>query len=169
MDYAALGLLATVSEGILTSHCSATRGVLAMHLVILNHGQVTRTTPELAPPLLTTTPTFELLVDLTCIAPLYGGSSAVWARTHGTPVTSSLPWPLCYRGHALVTDIIIFNFGQVMRTILELAPPLLTSTPTGGCFSLDVFHVLHLLYTASLQLHRYQAQTPDMPPTNPFP
>ncbi|GFX41269.1 hypothetical protein TNCV_2219671 [Trichonephila clavipes] len=37
-----------LSEGILTSHCSATRGFLATDLVILNHGQVTRTTPELA-------------------------------------------------------------------------------------------------------------------------
>ncbi|GFV62990.1 uncharacterized protein TNCV_3177831 [Trichonephila clavipes] len=33
-----------------------TRGLLAMDHVILNHGQVTWTTPELAPPLLTTTP-----------------------------------------------------------------------------------------------------------------
>ncbi|GFS51255.1 uncharacterized protein TNCV_3533301 [Trichonephila clavipes] len=38
------------------SHCSATRGLLATDDVILNHGQVTWTTPELAPPLLTTTP-----------------------------------------------------------------------------------------------------------------
>ncbi|GFX39962.1 uncharacterized protein TNCV_2647251 [Trichonephila clavipes] len=38
------------------SHCSATRGLLATDNVILNHGQVTWTTPELAPPLLTTTP-----------------------------------------------------------------------------------------------------------------
>ncbi|GFY31581.1 uncharacterized protein TNCV_4694251 [Trichonephila clavipes] len=38
------------------SHCSATRGLLATDHVILNHGQVTWTTPELAPPLLTTTP-----------------------------------------------------------------------------------------------------------------
>ncbi|GFW84202.1 uncharacterized protein TNCV_4878651 [Trichonephila clavipes] len=45
-----------VSEGILTSHCSATRGLLATDHAILNHGQVTWTTPELAPPLLTTTP-----------------------------------------------------------------------------------------------------------------
>ncbi|GFX84905.1 DUF5641 domain-containing protein [Trichonephila clavipes] len=37
-----------VSEGILTSHCSATRGLLETELVILNHDQVTRTTPELA-------------------------------------------------------------------------------------------------------------------------
>ncbi|GFV60920.1 hypothetical protein TNCV_925341 [Trichonephila clavipes] len=32
------------------SHCSATRGLLATDHVILNHGQVTWTTPELAPP-----------------------------------------------------------------------------------------------------------------------
>ncbi|GFX93931.1 uncharacterized protein TNCV_3412941 [Trichonephila clavipes] len=35
---------------------SATRGLLATGHVILNHGQVTWTTPELAPRLLTTTP-----------------------------------------------------------------------------------------------------------------
>ncbi|GFT13730.1 uncharacterized protein TNCV_3831861 [Trichonephila clavipes] len=45
-----------MSELILTSHCSATRGLLATDHVILNHGQVTWTTPELAPPLLTTIP-----------------------------------------------------------------------------------------------------------------
>ncbi|GFT39403.1 uncharacterized protein TNCV_2423031 [Trichonephila clavipes] len=45
-----------VREGILTSHCSATRGLLATDHVILNHGHVTWTTPELTPPLLTTTP-----------------------------------------------------------------------------------------------------------------
>ncbi|GFT21491.1 transposable element Tcb2 transposase [Trichonephila clavipes] len=37
-------------DGILTSHCSATQGLLATDHVILNHGQVTWTTPELAPP-----------------------------------------------------------------------------------------------------------------------
>ncbi|GFY17169.1 uncharacterized protein TNCV_1089451 [Trichonephila clavipes] len=35
---------------------ASTRGLLAIDLVILNHDQVTWTTPELAPPLLTTTP-----------------------------------------------------------------------------------------------------------------
>ncbi|GFW98460.1 uncharacterized protein TNCV_3790911 [Trichonephila clavipes] len=35
---------------------AATRGLLGTDHVILNHGQVTWTTPELAPPLLTTTP-----------------------------------------------------------------------------------------------------------------
>ncbi|GFW52868.1 uncharacterized protein TNCV_2394471 [Trichonephila clavipes] len=37
-------------------HYKATRKLLAIDLIILNFGQVTRTTPELAPPLLTTTP-----------------------------------------------------------------------------------------------------------------
>ncbi|GFW43811.1 uncharacterized protein TNCV_2854441 [Trichonephila clavipes] len=37
-------------------HLDTTRGLLATDHVILNHGQVTWTTPELAPPLLTTTP-----------------------------------------------------------------------------------------------------------------
>ncbi|GFW31190.1 uncharacterized protein TNCV_2577721 [Trichonephila clavipes] len=38
-----------------TTNCRTTRGLLATDHVILNHGQVTWTTPELAPPLLTTT------------------------------------------------------------------------------------------------------------------
>ncbi|GFW13868.1 uncharacterized protein TNCV_2097491 [Trichonephila clavipes] len=40
-----------------TSVAAATRGLLATDHVILNHGQVTWTTTELAPPLLTTSPT----------------------------------------------------------------------------------------------------------------
>ncbi|GFY16386.1 uncharacterized protein TNCV_2350291 [Trichonephila clavipes] len=40
----------------LTSHSLATRRLLATDHVILNHGQVTWTTPELKPPLLTITP-----------------------------------------------------------------------------------------------------------------
>ncbi|GFX38216.1 uncharacterized protein TNCV_3838151 [Trichonephila clavipes] len=47
-----------MSEFILTSLCTATRGLLATDHVILNHGQVTWTIPELAAPspLLITTP-----------------------------------------------------------------------------------------------------------------
>ncbi|GFS53592.1 uncharacterized protein TNCV_730441 [Trichonephila clavipes] len=37
------------------NYFAATRGLLATDHAILNHGQVTWTTPELAPPLLTTT------------------------------------------------------------------------------------------------------------------
>ncbi|GFX31914.1 hypothetical protein TNCV_3408291 [Trichonephila clavipes] len=49
----------------------ATRGLLATYLAILNHGQVTMTTPELAPPSpnfhFTSTGEFEPSIDLTCI------------------------------------------------------------------------------------------------------
>ncbi|GFV89935.1 hypothetical protein TNCV_4642781 [Trichonephila clavipes] len=46
---------------------------------ILNHGQVTWTTPELEPPSPNyhTTPTREDVSDLTCIAALHGGSLVV--------------------------------------------------------------------------------------------
>ncbi|GFW91632.1 hypothetical protein TNCV_4500511 [Trichonephila clavipes] len=40
----------------LLRHCSATGGLLAIDLVILNYGQETGATPELVPPLLSFTP-----------------------------------------------------------------------------------------------------------------
>ncbi|GFU59724.1 hypothetical protein TNCV_3186801 [Trichonephila clavipes] len=57
----------------------ATRGLLATDHVILNHGQVTWTTPELAPSsnYHTNGRTFQLSTDLTCIAALHGGSLVV--------------------------------------------------------------------------------------------
>ncbi|GFV07134.1 hypothetical protein TNCV_3601541 [Trichonephila clavipes] len=70
-----------------------------MDLVILNHGQVTRTTPERAPPspnYHTNRRTFELSADLICITPLH---QWYWAQTHDMPATSLLPRPLDYRGH----------------------------------------------------------------------
>ncbi|GFX11409.1 hypothetical protein TNCV_2804701 [Trichonephila clavipes] len=51
-----------------------------MDLVILSHGQMTRTTLELAPlspNYHTNGKTFELSTDLTCIAPFHDGYSAV--------------------------------------------------------------------------------------------
>ncbi|GFV49697.1 hypothetical protein TNCV_4042711 [Trichonephila clavipes] len=39
-----------IQKNVVTSHCSATRGLLATDHVILNHGQGTSTAPELAPP-----------------------------------------------------------------------------------------------------------------------
>ncbi|GFU65621.1 uncharacterized protein TNCV_635441 [Trichonephila clavipes] len=48
--------IAAQENQILQRKSEATRGLLATDHVILNHGQVTWTTPELAPPLLTTTP-----------------------------------------------------------------------------------------------------------------
>ncbi|GFY05733.1 hypothetical protein TNCV_4404001 [Trichonephila clavipes] len=54
------------------SHHSATRELLAMDLMILNHGQVTRMAPELAPPILLTSTPHQwedvcASADLTCI------------------------------------------------------------------------------------------------------
>ncbi|GFY24617.1 transposable element Tcb2 transposase [Trichonephila clavipes] len=52
------------------------RGLLAMNLIILNHGQVTRMTSDLALSLLTTTPYQQedvgASIDLMCIAPTVG-------------------------------------------------------------------------------------------------
>ncbi|GFU27401.1 hypothetical protein TNCV_3323151 [Trichonephila clavipes] len=59
---------------------SYTRAFVATDYVVSNHGQVTWTTPELAPP----SPnyhangkTFQLSTDLACIAFLHGGSLVV--------------------------------------------------------------------------------------------
>ncbi|GFV86154.1 hypothetical protein TNCV_671511 [Trichonephila clavipes] len=57
---------------------SVTRGLLETDHVIWNHGQVTWTTPELAPPSPNYhTPNYQLSTDLTCIAALHGGSLVV--------------------------------------------------------------------------------------------
>ncbi|GFX30559.1 hypothetical protein TNCV_3462091 [Trichonephila clavipes] len=74
-------------------NCWSTQGLLETDHVILNHGQETWTTPQLAPPLLTNTPNhtngraFELSTDLTCIAALHGGSLVVlgWNSRQGQP------------------------------------------------------------------------------------
>ncbi|GFS79560.1 uncharacterized protein TNCV_2370601 [Trichonephila clavipes] len=79
-----------MSERILMSHCSANRGLLATDLVILNHGQVTRTTPDLAPPLLTTTPhqreDVRALVRFNVHRPLHDGSLVVLVQASPDPI-----------------------------------------------------------------------------------
>ncbi|GFY02008.1 hypothetical protein TNCV_5098691 [Trichonephila clavipes] len=87
---------------IFTLHYKATRGLLATDLGILNHGQVKRTTLELAIPSPTfyTTPTGGRLgLDIFCAhrPPQHGGSSAVldsnsWHACHKSDtLTSRLP------------------------------------------------------------------------------
>ncbi|GFW94826.1 hypothetical protein TNCV_4248661 [Trichonephila clavipes] len=49
-SWAGQGVMGIVYPGGVRSNESATRGLLATDHVILNHGQVTWTTPELAPP-----------------------------------------------------------------------------------------------------------------------
>ncbi|GFV61043.1 hypothetical protein TNCV_485651 [Trichonephila clavipes] len=64
----------------MTSHCSATRGLLATDLELLNPGQVTRTIPDLSslsPNYDTNGRTFELSTDLICTTPVN-----VWFAIH---------------------------------------------------------------------------------------
>ncbi|GFS90496.1 hypothetical protein TNCV_4097011 [Trichonephila clavipes] len=67
-----------------------TRGLFTTDLVILNHGQVTRTTPELAP--LSLLPhhndgrTFQLSTDVHC-SPTRKGLQWYWARNRDKPAT----------------------------------------------------------------------------------
>ncbi|GFV69141.1 hypothetical protein TNCV_874141 [Trichonephila clavipes] len=67
--------------------------------------------PELAPPLLTTTPhqrewTFQLSTDLACIAALHGGVFRwYWDRTRDKASHDPMPIPLGYRGQITVANI----------------------------------------------------------------
>ncbi|GFT26596.1 hypothetical protein TNCV_3604211 [Trichonephila clavipes] len=75
------------------SECLCYTRVFATNHVILNHGQVTRTTPELTPPLLTTNERmFEFSTDLTCIAALHAGFLVVlgWNSWQGQPQSDTL-------------------------------------------------------------------------------
>ncbi|GFV05544.1 hypothetical protein TNCV_227551 [Trichonephila clavipes] len=61
-------------------------------LVLLNQGQVTRTTPQLAPPSpnFHTTPTGGGLSSRRASLPYTAGLQWYWTRTHDTPATSSV-------------------------------------------------------------------------------
>ncbi|GFV23506.1 hypothetical protein TNCV_4782171 [Trichonephila clavipes] len=65
------------------SHRSATRELSATDLIILNHGLVTRTTPELAPPLLTFPP--HRREDVRTLDRLNVHRSPARLRTHDMP------------------------------------------------------------------------------------
>ncbi|GFW66866.1 hypothetical protein TNCV_3784351 [Trichonephila clavipes] len=95
------------SEGILTSHCSAIRGLLTTDLVILNHGQVLRKTLEL--PHHTNRRTFELSTDLTCIAALHGGSLEVLGSN------SCLPAMVRYLHHWATAALDNFTTGMTIE------------------------------------------------------
>ncbi|GFW97969.1 hypothetical protein TNCV_2600081 [Trichonephila clavipes] len=72
------------SIAVLCYYRKATRELLATDLVILSHGHVKRTTPEQAPPLLTTTlEMFEFSTDLTYITPQHGRYSVVLGSNLG--------------------------------------------------------------------------------------
>ncbi|GFY20019.1 hypothetical protein TNCV_2147121 [Trichonephila clavipes] len=105
-----------VPYGYVRERGSATRGLLVTDLVILNHGQVTRTIPELAPlspNYHTNGRTLELWTDLTCIAPLHGGSLVVldsnsWHASH-----DPIPGPLGYRSSFLMNTVDLMFVKQI--------------------------------------------------------
>ncbi|GFV61664.1 uncharacterized protein TNCV_188221 [Trichonephila clavipes] len=136
-----------------------TRGLLATDHVILNHGQVTWTTPELAPPLLTTTPHqredvsaldrfnvhrcptrrvfsgtgIELVTRRATIRYLYLGWHG--RRHHEGKWLRQHPFRTTRR--LLVMNLVILNHGQGTRMAPQLAPvsPNYQIIPTGGRLS----------------------------------
>ncbi|GFU17156.1 uncharacterized protein TNCV_1854001 [Trichonephila clavipes] len=82
-----------------------TRGLLTTDHVILNHGQVTWTTPEMAPPLLTTTShQREDVSALDRFNVHRCPTRRVWARTRHKVGHDSIPIPLGYRGLRLMVQ-----------------------------------------------------------------
>ncbi|GFT31720.1 uncharacterized protein TNCV_231281 [Trichonephila clavipes] len=90
----------SLNGGEVNEKTRATRGLLATDHVILNHGQVTWTTPELAPPLLTTTP--HQREDVSALD-RFNVRCPNWARTRDKASHGLIPIPLGYRGH-MVTN-----------------------------------------------------------------
>ncbi|GFY28979.1 hypothetical protein TNCV_4721071 [Trichonephila clavipes] len=83
-----------------------------MDYVILNHGRVTWTTPELAPPspnYHTNGSTFQLSTDLTCIAALHGGSLVVLGSNLRHACHDPIPCPLGYRSSSAVSWLLCGN------------------------------------------------------------
>ncbi|GFW73174.1 hypothetical protein TNCV_484001 [Trichonephila clavipes] len=150
----------------LTSHCSATRGLWATDHVILNHGQVTWTTPELAPP----SPNYHT-------PPTGGRLSFRQILRASLPYTADLHWYWARTrdkvSHArrglLVTDHVILNHGQVTWMTPELAPPSLNyhTTPMEGRLSSRQIERASLPYTAGL--YWYWARTRDKASHDPIP
>ncbi|GFT16039.1 hypothetical protein TNCV_3315781 [Trichonephila clavipes] len=111
----------------------------------------TSTTPEMAPPLLTTTPhqREDVSTHLTCIAALHCGSLLILGLNKASH--DPIPIPLGYRDHVYMliryqTDkrarrgLLVTDHGQVTSTTPEMAPsPNYHTTPTGGRF--DTFNV----------------------------
>ncbi|GFW75312.1 hypothetical protein TNCV_4189661 [Trichonephila clavipes] len=96
----------------------ATRELLATDHVILNHGQVTWTTPELAPPspnYHTNGRTFQLSTDLRASLPDTAGLYWYWPRTHGMPAMSR------YLDHCATAAPQLREVGKFNVAVSELA------------------------------------------------
>ncbi|GFU91310.1 uncharacterized protein TNCV_4366551 [Trichonephila clavipes] len=109
-----------------SSHYKTTQGPVATDHVILNHGQVTWTTPELAPPLLTTTPhqredvsaLDRFNVHLCPTRWVFSGTGLELVTRQDT---------IRYLHHSATAALEIVNRGRVIRTAPQLQP-LLNST-----------------------------------------
>ncbi|GFW81985.1 hypothetical protein TNCV_771141 [Trichonephila clavipes] len=98
-----VGLLEGVSSSRESRYTfETTRGLLATDHIILNHSQVTWTTPELppsSPSYPTNRMTFQSSTDLTCIAALHGGplmvlgSNSLQGELRSDTYTTRLTWP----------------------------------------------------------------------------
>ncbi|GBM78127.1 hypothetical protein AVEN_17051-1 [Araneus ventricosus] len=88
-------------------------GYFGMDLVILNHGQMMRTAPELAPP----SPNFhatatgerlESTSDLVCKGPIHGGSSVELGFELSGPKVETLPL-----GHRCLMYVVIRKYNKI--------------------------------------------------------
>ncbi|GFU70237.1 hypothetical protein TNCV_903791 [Trichonephila clavipes] len=127
-----------------------------MDHIILNHGQVTWTTPELAPasPIYHTNGrTFQLSIDLTCIAALHAGSLVVLGSNSCHVCHDPISIPLGYRGppfEVMMAVVAISIHDQVTRMSPESAPGSLQTYVR----NLDRDRFNHSLDTAIFQLNQ---------------
>ncbi|GFX00411.1 transposable element Tcb1 transposase [Trichonephila clavipes] len=129
------GVISDLIESMPRRISASTRGLLATEHVILNHGQVTWTTPELAPPLLTATPhQREEVSALDRFNVHRCPTRRVFSGTGLEPVTKQATVRYLYHSATaatpcsatrglLATEHVILNHGQVTWTTPELAPP----------------------------------------------
>ncbi|GFY30042.1 uncharacterized protein TNCV_4073551 [Trichonephila clavipes] len=99
---------------------TAPRGLLATDHAILNHGQVTWTIPELAPPLLTTTP--HQREDVSALdrfnvhrCPTRRVFSGTGLGTRDKASHDPIPIPLGYRGHLTLTEDCLTRSERVSK------------------------------------------------------
>ncbi|GFW32367.1 uncharacterized protein TNCV_675261 [Trichonephila clavipes] len=125
-----------VNECILTSHCPATRGLLATDHVILKHGQVTWTTPELATlsPNYHTTSTGDVsALDIFNVhhcptRRVFSGSGLELVTKPATIryIYHSLPWPQEYaKGTYLASVRLMASYRPAPRSLIlyKSVPP----------------------------------------------
>ncbi|GFY32152.1 uncharacterized protein TNCV_3556601 [Trichonephila clavipes] len=106
-------------NGVCGNRLQATRGLLATDHVILNLGQVTWTTPELAPPLLTTTP--HQREDVSALARFNvhrGPTRRVFSGTGLELVTRQATIRYLYHSATAATHVVLKRGSKIFRVLL---------------------------------------------------